>query len=523
MEKRALLAVTLSLAVLYIWNILFPPPKPKLAPAPVVVEKIDAPKAQEVVSPTTNVEAGPSPALTAERLHTITRPEATFIFSNIGGTLKQIEFPDHKDKFPLTRLALLEKYGNHPFVLDSSTETYVRYSLSTPEASVRKEYQFENGLLEARIYVQSKMSRVDKYNLILIDLNTANLSSTATASAERSLYEYAIFTSSGAHRKGDAVHFSPKENKQIAESADIMSYRDHFYMVAVRPQFSTQSYEVNFPDKNSGNFTVVAPVDDKIEQVYKFTIYAGKQDIEALKILGQGFDKIVSFSNFGLFDGIAKFLYYSLIFVHKFVPNWGWCIIIIGFLVYYSVYPLTMRGMASMRRMQLLQPEMATLREKYKNNPQKLNKEVMDLYKKHNVNPLSGCLTFLLQMPIFIGIYQVLWRAPFFKGADFMWIDDLSKPDRLFLFPQTLPFIGNEFNLLPIVMAVIMFVQQKITMKATPVVDPTQAAQQKMMLIFFPVFLGFIFYKFASGLVLYFTIFYALSAITQVKMSKLKA
>lgn len=127
----------------------------------------------------------------------------------------------------------------------------------------------------------------------------------------------------------------------------------------------------------------------------------------------------------------------------------------------------------------------------------------------------------LLQMPVFIGLYQVLWRSVSLKGADFWWIKDLSQPDRLAILPFSLPFFGNEINLLPIIMVFVMAIQQKITSKSMVITDPAQATQQKMMTIMMPVVLGVVFYQFASGLTLYFTAFYALSTFTQWKMSKM--
>ena len=128
-----------------------------------------------------------------------------------------------------------------------------------------------------------------------------------------------------------------------------------------------------------------------------------------------------------------------------------------------------------------------------------------------------------LQMPIFIGLYQALWRDVSFKGAKFLWIKDLSAPDRLFHLPFTIPIVKSEYlNILPLLMVFIMMFQQKLSTKNMAVTDPNQRAQQKMMSLFFPILLGFIFYTFASGLTLYFTMFYLLSIITQLKMSKVK-
>ena len=175
-----------------------------------------------------------------------------------------------------------------------------------------------------------------------------------------------------------------------------------------------------------------------------------------------------------------------------------------------------------MRKMQALQPKIAALKEKYKNDAQKVNAEVVEIYRREKINPLGGCLPFLAQMPIFIALYQALWRSYYFQGKSFLWIKDLSMPDRLFILPFQLPFLGNEFNILPILMAIVMFFQQKLSAKSNVVTDEAQATQQKIMMIFFPIFIGFIFYKFASGLSLYFTMFYLFSTITQWKMAKAK-
>ncbi|HNV23544.1 MAG TPA: YidC/Oxa1 family membrane protein insertase, partial [Candidatus Omnitrophota bacterium] len=147
-------------------------------------------------------------------------------------------------------------------------------------------------------------------------------------------------------------------------------------------------------------------------------------------------------------------------------------------------------------------------------------KATMELYKEHKINPLGGCLPMLLQMPIFVGLYQVLWRSVSFKGADFLWIKDLSLPDRIFILPASFPIIGNEINILPILMIFIMFYQQKLTSANMASSDPMQVQQQKMMMFIFPLMLGFLFYRFASGLTLYFTMFYLLSTITQLKISR---
>ena len=179
-----------------------------------------------------------------------------------------------------------------------------------------------------------------------------------------------------------------------------------------------------------------------------------------------------------------------------------------------------MQSMMSMRKMQEVQPKIKAFRERYKNDPQKLNTEMMEIYRREKINPFGGCLPFLIQMPFFMALYQILWRAQYFQGQGFLWIKDLSQPDRLIIFPFYLPFFGNELNILPILTGGIMFLQQKISSKNMIVTDEQQAMQQKMMMYILPVMMTCMFYKFASSWAIYFLVFYILSTATQWKIAQ---
>ena len=161
-----------------------------------------------------------------------------------------------------------------------------------------------------------------------------------------------------------------------------------------------------------------------------------------------------------------------------------------------------------MREMQKMQPHIEALKKQYQNDPQRLNKEIMELYRVHKINPFGGCLPLFLQIPVFFALYQALLRSLALKGSSFLWIKDLSEPDRLAVFSANIPFIGNELNVLPILMAITMFFQQKLSSKTTPSGDPQQ---QKFMLIFFPILFGVMFYHFPSGLALYWSVYSLLS------------
>ena len=166
-----------------------------------------------------------------------------------------------------------------------------------------------------------------------------------------------------------------------------------------------------------------------------------------------------------------------------------------------------------MKDMQKIQPLMTEIREKYKDEPQRMNSEMMKLYKEHGVNPVGGCLPMILQMPLLIALFIVFRSTIQLRGAMFIpgWITDLSQPDTLFMLPFSLPMYGDQFNLLPILMALTMIFQSKMTMQ-----DP----KQKMMVYVMPIFMLVIFNRFPSGLNLYYTLFNLLTIIQQKYISK---
>lgn len=208
-------------------------------------------------------------------------------------------------------------------------------------------------------------------------------------------------------------------------------------------------------------------------------------------------------------------LHWLLEFFYRLIPNYGVVIIIMALFIKIVTYPLTQKSYGSMKRMQLIQPKVQELQEKYKNNKQVLQQKTMELYKEEKVNPMGGCLPLLLQLPLLYGLFIVFRTAIEFRGAPFfLWMKDLSAPDALFSFGVRIPLLGTDFNVLPIIMTVLMIVQQKMTgtgMGSTP----QQQQQQKMMLWLMPAMMFFLFYNFSSGLVLYYTVFNALTILQQ--------
>ena len=245
-----------------------------------------------------------------------------------------------------------------------------------------------------------------------------------------------------------------------------------------------------------------------------FTVYMGPLDYYVLKEYDANLEDLIM--NKGWYERIFRPISLLIIpafkFLYRFIPNYGFVIIVFSILIKLLLHPLTKKSYQSMSEMQYLQPKMTELREKYKDDSQRINKEMMKLYKEHKVNPLGGCIPMLLQMPVLISLFNVFRSTIQLRNQPFiLWITDLSAPDALYLGFE-LPFIGDNIHILPIFMGITMIWQSKMTMT-----DP----KQKLMMYFMPVFLIFIFYSLPSGLNLYYAIFNVLSMV-QTRMIKKK-
>ena len=225
---------------------------------------------------------------------------------------------------------------------------------------------------------------------------------------------------------------------------------------------------------------------------YNYLVYFGPKKISALQEIGHGLERAI---NFGWFDKLARPALYLLNFFYKYFGNYGVAIILVTVLIKIIFWPIAQKGLKSMKNMQKIQPKMAKLKEKYKNDKTRLNEEMMGLYKTYKVNPLGGCLPMLLQIPVFFALYKVLLQAIELRHAPFMlWITDLSAPDRLWI-GLDIPYLGG-LPILTLLMGGSMFLQQRMTPSPA---DPTQAK----IMMFLPVIFTFMFLNFASGLVLY--------------------
>lgn len=231
----------------------------------------------------------------------------------------------------------------------------------------------------------------------------------------------------------------------------------------------------------------LAPGESK---TFSFAIYAGPKEFSRLKKLGSEQHGIMQFGFFGFF---SSFLLQAMNFIHSFVKNYGIAIILLTLIIKSALWPLQNKAMKSMKKMSLLAPKMTEFKEKYKDDPARMNQEVMKLYKDYGVNPFGGCLPMLLQMPIFFGFYSMLAVAVELRNSSFLWVNDLSQPDTVFR------LLGVPVNVLPLVMALTMLWQMKIT-------PSTGDKAQQRIFLFMPIIFLVICYNYASALALYWTV-----------------
>lgn len=249
------------------------------------------------------------------------------------------------------------------------------------------------------------------------------------------------------------------------------------------------------PETAEVGMRLVLPLQYEGETNYNFTIFAGPRDYRILGKLNERLDSDVTrLVDFGpkLFAPISKAMHWFMVNTYSVIPNYGIIIVILSILIRLLFYPLNRKALQSQQAMQRLKPELDELNKKYKDDPETRTKKMMELHKKHGVSPVSGCLPMLPQMPVIYALYGVMMNAVELRKAPFgLWIQDLSAPDKI-------AQIGSvPIHILPILMALTMFIQQKMTP-----MDPKQAPLMIMM----PLMMVFFFYSLPSGLVLYWTI-----------------
>jgi|WetSurMetagenome_2_1015567.scaffolds.fasta_scaffold07246_3 YidC/Oxa1 family membrane protein insertase len=321
----------------------------------------------------------------------------------------------------------------------------------------------------------------------------------------------------------DASKVDQKIEKEISGKIDWVATRNKYFAVALIP-ISTESEgayvegtHAAMPDKGSlesYDISLKMPYRERQSEKSTFKVFLGPLQHGELKSYGTNLEKIMSLGWAWLIRPISEYIMLPIFTaIHYVIPNWGLVIIIFSILIKIALHPLSKSQMKSMKKMQKLQPLMDEMREKYKDDPQKMNQSIMNLYKEYGVNPAGGCLPLLLQMPIMYALYSVFRGAIELRQASFIgWIKDLSIPDVIYRLPFQLPLIGiQDISGIAVLMGVTMFFQTKMTTK-----DPRQKAMVWMM----PVMMTFLFNGFPAGLNLYYTVFNILSIGQQLLINK---
>jgi YidC/Oxa1 family membrane protein insertase len=300
--------------------------------------------------------------------------------------------------------------------------------------------------------------------------------------------------------------------------ADWAAVKNKFFVQILTPENAASAFDLSVRRAGEGKknepVEVAAALQFNSDQiaangtlVRKASFYIGPKDYSFLKTQGMEQIEVMEFKSTGFWKFMNPIMYpiqtgllWGLKALHVVVRNYGVAILLLTVIVRMIFWPITHKGTESMRKMQALQPQLKEIREKFKDNPQRMQQETMAFYKENKVNPLGGCLPMLIQMPILIGLFFVLRSAVELRFSKFLWISDLSEPENLFAGMFTIPIIGwNSLNILPLLMAATTVWQQKMTPSAG---DPQQ---QKMMAIMMPIMMLFVCYNMPSGLVLYWT------------------
>lgn len=392
-----------------------------------------------------------------------------------------------------------------------------------PDRAIQKSYLFNAGtyLIKSDIVFLG-------FNGLITD-NTYDITwESGIRSIEKNTSNEATFSSADVYYGDEKVVIdAPGDGEKISEDfngkVDWLAVRNKYFAAIMIPSDPTQIEGAyvegqTFPTKTLGlkevyNVRLVVPFKGSELERRSINLYIGPVDYDRLKEISHNLTALVDFGSFfGLkfvVRPIAEYLLLPLFkFLNMFIPNYGFVIIIFSLIIKVVLYPLTRKSFQSMKKMQQLQPKITELKEKFKDDPQKMNKETMKLYQTYGVNPAGGCLPILLQMPIFIALWGLFQAAIELRQQPFIfWIKDLSAPDVIYDLGFKLPMVGlEEISGLALLMGITTYFQQKMSIK-----DPKQQALVYMM----PIMLTILFMTFPSGLNLYYFMFNVFSIAQQ--------
>ena len=528
MENRLLLAFVLSLAVFVGWGYFLAQMEgPLPVQEPGIEESLEGAKAvpsksTSVTPPVVSPQSTPSqPAVSTpipvnpfpgkEVLIQVSAGKTEFVISSRGGALKQLQLPrfnnDSGDIIDLIdnpdhmtpALALKSNDPEVTSILQNAhyepSTTSIVLSESNPEGRLTLTLNHESGIQVTRNYTF-------RFNDYLVDMSTQI---TAASMAIKNLqYQVLLGPGMGGNisSQTDYIVFSGAtvfvNNERIENpTEDIVdtsyfkgdlqwvAFQNKYFASALVPQQGTKAGIV-FKERDQAFVGLeLESVQSSANASHLF--YAGTKELEILEAEGHNLVRLIDYGWFGnKFAFLVKPLLKVLAFFYGITSNYGWSIIFLTCIIKLLFFPLTHKSFKSMKGMQKVQPYVKIIQERNKDDRQKMNEELLQLYKKHKVNPVGGCLPMLLQIPVFIALYHALFFSIELRGAPFIgWVTDLS--------------VADPFYVFPVLMGATMFLQQKLTPSMG---DPMQ---QKIMM-FLPIVFTFLFISFPAGLVIYWTV-----------------
>jgi YidC/Oxa1 family membrane protein insertase len=553
MEKRTLLAFILSIAVLFLWEVFIspesawfkkaPPRSTTQAPAQPVESKASQPPAatEKPAAPATPATLPGSVAASPREFQDTWSIQTPLFETQVVSSGARISFFKLKHyrqsvepEAPLMDLIATQSSGFLPMAVDLIQHPDWELSTRPFQSASARSVDIPDGSPSRDISLATEVPdrlRVTKTFAFAPDGYTLNVAILLQNISQESLLD----------QLGISFYFQPYTGKEESSynKSQFVSYQDHSTSTLdvkellkkehnLAPPMQWFGYENNYflqaviPIDQAG-FQVAPRVLDepngRMRAVYltePFQIEAGKEKTIHLKLylgpkdlafLKQANHDLAAAVDYGWFDFLAKPMLFALKWLYKYTHNYGVAIILITVIIKIVFWPLTHKSYKSMQGMKKLQPKMNALREKYKDNREKLNEELMALYKTHKVNPMGGCLPMVLQIPVFFALYRMLYSSVDLLHQPFMlWVNDLTSPDRLNV-GFSIPYVGG-LPVLTLLMGASMFLQQKMTPSTG---DPRQ---EKMMLMM-PVIFTVMFINFPSGLVLYWLVNNVLSIAQQ--------
>jgi YidC/Oxa1 family membrane protein insertase len=539
MEKRAILFFILTFLIFYIWSQYFVPNPVTPVTENKIVEETVEKKSQPADETATQTTADQNPISTEEEVLADAAPaeaEKEFLvetplyiatFSNKGPSLTGFKLKKYRTSLepdsPLVELftahedikSHISLYFNNPSLKNGNNLVFStnRDSIFLDSGSKMENLTFKyispDGITIEQIFNFSP----EKYD-IAVDFKMTNNSGIPIDGNIKSVINdlppkqkgrYYSFTGAAAFFNNELKDYKPKdldddEKPDLSGNIDWFAYENEYFISAVAPE-EVKGARFTGTSQPSGVITAThfsAPIElaPSSEISKKYSLFLGPKDINIIQKFGHNLDKAI---DYGFFSIIAGPLHFVLNFFNRFLNNYGFSIILLTIIIKIIFWPLTHKSQKSMKEMQKLQPLMAKIREKYKDNREMMNKELMGLYRTYKVNPMSGCLPMLIQIPVFFALYRVLGSSIELRQAPFLlWINDLSAPDRLFNWSFSIPFMEPPYGIpvLTLLMGASMFLQQKMQ----PMVgDPSQAK----IMMFMPIMFTVMFINFPSGLVLY--------------------